>query len=112
MKFPKFMIFLKLINFEFLYDHLFLGLGLLPATTQICKFSDKQIANRALRAISNLHIRNFDYLQNKTNILNMENKSLACLDIKPLYTNLPINKCIEHLEIHLKKSNITFTFTY
>ena len=37
----------------------------------------------------------------------MENKSLDSLNIKSLYTNISVNKCIEHLEIHLK-TNITF----
>ena len=38
----------------------------------------------------------------------MNNKSLACLDIKSLYTNLPVNKYIKYLENHLKKINATF----
>ena len=37
----------------------------------------------------------------------MENKSLASLDIKSLYTNIPVDKCIKCLEIHPKKTNIT-----
>ena len=40
----------------------------------------------------------------------MENKSLASLDVKSLYTNIPVNKCRKHLEIHLKKENITLPF--
>ena len=28
----------------------------------------------------------------------MKNKSLASLDIKSLYTNIPVDKCIERLE--------------
>ena len=37
----------------------------------------------------------------------MENKSLASFDIKSLYTNIQVNKCIKRLEILLKKTNIT-----
>ena len=36
----------------------------------------------------------------------MKNKSLASLDINLLYTNMPVNKCIKRLGIHLKKTNI------
>ena len=36
----------------------------------------------------------------------MENKSLVSFDIKSLYTNIPVNKCIKRLEIHRKKTNI------
>ncbi len=43
----------------------------------------------------------------KINNINMENKSLATVDIKSLYTNIPVNKCIERLEIHHKKTKIT-----
>ena len=37
----------------------------------------------------------------------MENKSLATLNIKLLFTNIPVNKCIRHLEIQLNKTIIT-----
>ena len=30
------------------------------------------------------------------NNININNKSLACLDIKLLYTNIPLDKCIEY----------------
>ena len=33
----------------------------------------------------------------------MKNKSLASLDIRSLYTNIPVSKCIKYLENHLKK---------
>ena len=36
-------------------------------------------------------------------------KSLASLDLKLLYTNIPVDKCIKRLEIHLKKTNITLS---
>ena len=61
-----------------------------------------------LGTISNSHIRNSGDLLNKINNLNMENKSLASLDIKSLYTNISVKKYIRRLEIHLKKTNITF----
>ena len=56
--------------------------------------------------ISNLHIKNSGDLLNNINNLDMENKSLESLDIKSLFTNIPVKKCIKHLEIHLKKTNI------
>ena len=38
----------------------------------------------------------------------MNNKYLASLDIKSLYTNIPVDKCIEGLHNHLRKSKSTF----
>ena len=46
------------------------------------------------------YIKNSGDLLNKINTLNIENKSQASLDIKTLYTNIPANKPIKHLEIH------------
>ena len=43
------------------------------------------------------------------NNMNMENKSLLSLSIKPLYTNIPVKKCIKRLEIHL---NYLINFIY
>ena len=37
----------------------------------------------------------------------MNNKYLAHLDIKSLYTNIPVDRCIECLHDHLRKSNST-----
>ena len=45
-----------------------------------------------LCTISNMHIKNSGNLLNKINNLNMENKSLASLDIISLYTNIPMKK--------------------
>ena len=59
-----------------------------------------------LGTISNSHIKNSGDLLNRTNNLNIENISLACLDIKSLYTNIPVNKYIKRLEILSK--NIAF----
>ena len=38
----------------------------------------------------------------------MNNKYLASLDIKSLYTNIPVDKCIERLHNQRQKSNSTF----
>ena len=38
----------------------------------------------------------------------MNNKYLASLDIKSLYTNIVVDRCIERLHNHLRKSNSTF----
>ena len=40
--------------------------------------------------IINLHIKNSGDLLNEINIINMENNSLGSLDIKLLYTNIPV----------------------
>ena len=37
----------------------------------------------------------------------MNNKYLASLDIKSLYTNIPVDRCIEPQHNHLRKSNST-----
>jgi len=60
-----------------------------------------------LGTISNSHIKNSNDLINKIKNINMQNKLLSSLDIKSLYTNIPVNKCITRLENHLKKSNIS-----
>ena len=38
----------------------------------------------------------------------MNNKYLVSLDIKSLYTNIPVDRCIERLQNHPQKSNTTF----
>ena len=63
-----------------------------------------------LGMISNSHIKNSTDLLNKINNLNMENKSQVSLNIELLFTNISVNKSIKRSEIHLKKSNMTFTF--
>ena len=47
-------------------------------------------------AINNTYVKHYRKLLNKMNNININNKSLACLDIKLLYTNIPLNKCIEY----------------
>ena len=37
----------------------------------------------------------------------MNNKHLAILDVKPLYTNIPADRCTGCLHNHLRKSNST-----
>ena len=41
----------------------------------------------------------------------MTNKYLPSLDIKSLYTNIPVDRCIERLHYHLRKSNSTLPLT-
>ena len=44
----------------------------------------------------------------------MENKSLARLDIKSLYTNIPVNKCIKRLTLRkkLNKKHLIIFISY
>ena len=60
-----------------------------------------------LDTISNSHIKNSGDLLSKINNKNEEIKSVAVLDIASFYTNIPFNKFIKRLEIHLKKTNVT-----
>ena len=39
----------------------------------------------------------------------MKNKYLACLDIKSLYTNITVHRCIERLENHQLEKKISIT---
>ena len=50
-----------------------------------------------------LPIENSSDLLYKINNINMENKSLPSLNIKSLYTNIHVKKCIKHLQIHILK---------
>ena len=54
--------------------------------------------------ISYSHIKNSSDLLNKITNIIMENKLLAILNVKLLYTNILVNKCVKRLEIHPKKS--------
>ena len=51
-------------------------------------------------------------LLNQLTDIDMNNKYLVSLDIKSLYTpyilNIPVDKCIERLHNHIRKSNSTF----
>ena len=53
------------------------------------------------------HIKNSGSLLDQQTDIDM-NKYLSSLDIKSLYTNIPVDKCIERLHNHLRKSNSTF----
>ena len=55
--------------------------------------------------INDTYINNSGSLFNKIININMKNKSLTSLDIKSLYANVPVDKRIERLENHLKKTN-------
>ena len=57
--------------------------------------------------MSDAHIKNSRSLLNKLTDIDMNSKYLASLDIKSLYTNIPVDRCIEHLHNHLWKSNST-----
>ena len=52
-------------------------------------------------------IKNSGSLLNKLNDIDMNNKYLASLDIKSLYTNIPVDRCIVCLHNHLQISNFT-----
>ena len=81
---------------EFLYNHLFLRLELpFHHHHNITKSLAKMLS---LHLGSNSHIKNSGDLLRKINNINIENKSLGSLNIKLLYTNIPVNKCIKYLE--------------
>ena len=61
-----------------------------------------------LGTISDTHIRNSGSLLNWLTDIDMNHKYLASLDIKSLYTNIPVDKCIECLHNHLRISNTIF----
>ena len=63
------------------------------------------ILNPLLGTISPAHIINSGDLITKLNKINSKNMRLASLDIKSLYTNVPVNKCLNLLSAHLKRSN-------
>ena len=63
-----------------------------------------RILNLLLGMINSLDIKDSGDLLNKINDINMENKSLASLDVKLLCTNILVHKCIKCLEIPPKKS--------
>ena len=78
------------------------GLGSTPRIIR----SLAKISTPLLGTISNLHVKNSGNLLNKIDNINIKNKSLASQDIKSLYTNISVNKCIKYLENHFKKMNI------
>ena len=54
-----------------------------------------------LGTISPSHLKNSGDLIQKLHNLNVENKLLASLDVKSLYTNIPVKKCLSLLKKHL-----------
>ena len=58
-----------------------------------------------LGTISDAHIKDSGSLLNKLTDIDMNNKYLVSVDIKSLYTNIPVDRCIERLHNHLRKSN-------
>ena len=69
--------------------------GIEIASHNIIKSFNKMLSS-LLDIISNSHMKNSGDLLLKINNINMENKSLANLDIKSLYTFIPVNKCIKY----------------
>ena len=61
-----------------------------------------------IRYLNNAHLKNSGSLLNKLTDIDMHNKYLASLDIKSLYTNIPVDKCIKRQYNYLQKSNTTF----
>ena len=59
-----------------------------------------------LGTISPSHLRNSGDLLNKIKHLNLHNMTLSSLDIKSLYTNIPVRKCIDKLKSHFLNSNL------
>ena len=86
----KFMVFLKPIKVEFLKDQLFLGLDQhlsLCITKHLAKFFSPR---HLVAMINKSHMKSHVDLLNTINNINMENKSLASLHMKSLYTNIPV----------------------
>ena len=80
--------------------------GIGSASHNIAKLLDK-LLSPLLGTISDAHIKSSGSLLNKLTDIDMNNKYLASLDIKSLYTNIPVDRYTEHLHNHLQKSNST-----
>ena len=85
--------------------------GIGSAPHNIAKLLAK-LLSPLLGTISNAHLKNSGSLLNKLTDIDMHNKYLPSLDIKSLYTNIPVDKCIECLHNYLRKSNTTFPLPY
>ena len=81
--------------------------GIGPAPHYIAKLLAK-LLSPLLGTISDAQIKNSRSQLNQLSDIDMNNKYLASLDIKSLYTNIPVDRCIERLHNHLRKSNTTF----
>ena len=80
--------------------------GIESALHNITKLQAK-LLSPLIGTISDGHIKNSRSLLSKLTDIDMNNKYLANLDIKSLYTNLPFDRCIECLHNPLRKSNYT-----
>ena len=65
-----------------------------------------KIITPLLGTISPTHLKNSGDLINKLKDIDMTNKSMASLDVTSLYTNIPVQNCLDLLGKHLKKSKI------
>ena len=63
-----------------------------------------KILTPLLGTISPTHIKNSGDLLHKLTNIDIQNKRLASLDIKSLYTNIPVKKCLELLKKHLSSN--------
>ena len=63
-----------------------------------------KILTPLLGTISPSHIRHSGHLLDKIRNIDTTNMSLASLDVQSLYTNIPVDKCLESLRDHLKNT--------
>ena len=81
--------------------------GIGSAPHNIAKLLAKLLSPQ-LGTIGDAHIKSFGSLLNQLTDIDMNNKYLASLHIKSLYTNIAVDRCIERLHNYLRKSNTTF----
>ena len=74
--------------------------GIGSATHKIARAIAK-ILTPLLGTISPTHIKNSGDLIQKLQDIDMTDKLMASLDVTSLYTNIPVEKCIDKLETHL-----------
>ena len=66
-----------------------------------------KILTPLLGTISPSHIRHSGHLLEQIRNINTNDMLLASLDVESLYTNIPVDKCLEALRDHLKKTKPT-----
>ena len=66
-----------------------------------------KILTPLLGTISPSHIRHSGHLLEQIRNIDTNNMSLASLDVESLYTNIPVDKCLDALRDHLKKTKPT-----
>ena len=69
-----------------------------------------KILTPLLGKISPAHLRNSGDLLNRIKHLDLHGMSLSSLDVKSLYTNIPVHKCIDKLEHYLKNTSLDLPF--